>query len=69
MLEAKRPMFEYMIRRVLDSYDLDSVEGRAAALREAAPIVADIRDPLVAPYTTWLDADGWFVNDLVANPK
>lgn len=34
-----------------------------------ARFVADIRDPLVAPYTTWLDADGWFVNDLVANPK
>jgi DNA primase len=62
MVEAKRPMFEYMIRRVLDSYDLDAVEGRAAALREAAPIVADIRDSNVRPgYTRelarWLGMD------------
>ncbi|WP_233551298.1 DNA primase [Amnibacterium setariae] len=62
MLEAKRPMFEYMIRRVLDSYDLDSVEGRAAALREAAPIVADIRDQAVRPgyvreLARWLGMD------------
>lgn len=62
MLDAKRPMFEYMIRRVLDSHDLESVEGRAGALREAAPIVADIRDPAVRPgYTRelarWLGLD------------
>lgn len=25
--------------------------------------VGGIRDPLVSPYTTWLDADGFFVND------
>ena len=62
MLAAKRPMFEYMIRRALDAHDLDSVEGRAAALREAAPIVAEIRDPQVRPgYTRelarWLGMD------------
>ena len=49
MLDAKRPMFEYMIRRVLDTHDLDTVEGRATALREAAPIVAEIRDQQVRP--------------------
>ncbi|WP_345480478.1 DNA primase [Amnibacterium soli] len=62
MIETKRPMFEYMIRRVLDAHDLDSVEGRAGALREAAPIVADIRDSTVRPgYTRelarWLGMD------------
>jgi DNA primase len=35
MLEAKHPMFEYMIRRVLDMHDLDSVEGQVAALEAA----------------------------------
>ncbi|WP_375388603.1 DNA primase [uncultured Amnibacterium sp.] len=62
MVEAKRPMFEYMIRRVLDAHDLDSVEGRSSALREAAPIIADIRDTTVRPgYTRelarWLGMD------------
>jgi DNA primase len=62
MLDAKRPMFEYMIRRVLDAHDLDSVEGRSGALREAAPIVAEIRDPTVRPgyareLARWLGMD------------
>ena len=65
MLTTKRPMFEYMIRRALDAHDLDSVEGRAAALREAAPIVAEIRDPEVRPgYTRELAR--WLGMDLAA---
>ena len=62
MLDAKRPMFEYMIRRALDAHDLESVEGRASALRQAAPIVAEIRDPAVRPgyareLARWLGMD------------
>ncbi len=38
-------MFEFMIRQVVDRYDLDTVEGRTAAMRTGAPIVASIRDP------------------------
>ncbi len=49
MIEAKRPMFEFMIRQVLDRHDLHTVEGRVSALRAAAPIVADIRDPALGP--------------------
>lgn len=45
MIEAKKPMFEFMIRQVVERFDLDSVEGRAGALRAGAPIVATIRDP------------------------
>lgn len=45
LLEAKVPMFEFVIRQILSHYSLDSVEGRTAALREAAPVVAEIRDP------------------------
>ena len=40
----KKPMFEFMVRRVLAAHDLDTVEGRVAALRSAAPVVAGIRD-------------------------
>lgn len=45
MIDAKKPMFEFMIRQVVDKYDLDTVEGRTSAMREGAPIVATIRDP------------------------
>jgi DNA primase len=49
MIDAKKPMFEFMIRQVLSRYNLDTVEGRVAALREAAPVVAEIRDPSLRP--------------------
>ncbi len=45
MIDARKPMYEFMIRQVVERFDLDSVEGRMAALRAGAPIVATIRDP------------------------
>jgi DNA primase len=45
LIRDRKPMFEFMLRRVLDMHNLESVEGRVAALREAAPVVAGIRDP------------------------
>jgi DNA primase len=44
LIRSKKPMFEFMVRRVLANHDLDTVEGRVAALRSAAPVVAGIRD-------------------------
>ncbi|TQL47862.1 DNA primase [Homoserinimonas aerilata] len=44
LVATKKPMFEFMVRRVLAQHDLDTVEGRVAALRASAPIVAGIRD-------------------------
>ncbi|HEX4056762.1 MAG TPA: DNA primase [Galbitalea sp.] len=44
LIKSRRPMFEFMIRRHLDAHDLETVEGRVAALRESAPVVAGIRD-------------------------
>ncbi|QDZ13942.1 DNA primase [Humibacter ginsenosidimutans] len=55
MIDTKRPMFEFVIRQALGKYDLETVEGRVAALRECAPIVAGIRDPALRPgYTRQL---------------
>ena len=55
MVDAKRPMFEFVIRQALSKYDLETVEGRVAALRECAPIVAGIRDAALRPgYTRQL---------------
>jgi DNA primase len=44
LIKTRKPMFEFMIRRQLDAHNLETVEGRVAALREAAPVVAGIRD-------------------------
>ena len=44
-LVARRvPLFEFAVRSVLTEHDLDSAEGRLAALDAAAPIVARIKD-------------------------
>jgi DNA primase len=44
-LVARRvPLFEFAIRGVLASHNLDTTEGQLAALDEAAPIVAKIKD-------------------------
>ncbi|CAN5374408.1 DNA primase [soil metagenome] len=44
LIKTRKPMFEFMIRRRLAEHDLETVEGRVAALRAAAPVVAGIRD-------------------------
>ncbi|MET0990630.1 MAG: DNA primase [Glaciihabitans sp.] len=44
LVTTRKPMFEFMIRRILNEHDLETVEGRIAALRASAPVVAGIRD-------------------------
>src|SRR5690554_3025143 len=44
LVDGRRPMFEFMIKRQLAEHDLETVEGRVSALRAAAPVVAGIRD-------------------------
>ncbi|MDV6012108.1 DNA primase [Haloechinothrix sp. LS1_15] len=44
-LVARRvPLFEFAIRSMLRSYDLDSVDGQVAALQRTVPMVAQIKD-------------------------
>ncbi|HNP56653.1 MAG TPA: DNA primase [Gordonia sp. (in: high G+C Gram-positive bacteria)] len=44
-LVARRiPMFEFAIKTLLRNHDLDTAEGRVAALRETVPVVARIKD-------------------------
>ncbi|MCT9820031.1 DNA primase [Microbacterium sp. W1N] len=49
LIQTKAPMFEFVIDQRLAGFDLGTVEGRVGALRAAAPIVADIRDPALRP--------------------
>src|SRR5581483_5579616 len=44
LVERPVPLFEFAIRAAVASHDLDTAEGRAAALERAAPIVARIKD-------------------------
>jgi DNA primase len=44
LIESRKPMFEFMIRRRLAGHDLETVEGRVSALRASAPVVARMRD-------------------------
>ena len=56
LIARRVPLFEFAIRGVLGRHDLDSTEGQLAALDEAAPIVAKIKDKgLRARYAVNLD--------------
>jgi DNA primase len=62
LINTRKPMFEFMIRRTLTAHNLETVEGRVAALRSAAPVIAGIRDQsLSSGYTRnlagWLGMD------------
>lgn len=49
LVESRVPMFEFAIKSELASHDLTLAEGRVAALRAAAPLVASIRDQSLRP--------------------
>lgn len=62
LISSRVPLFEFVIRSVLGSVDLRTVEGRVQAQRAAAPVLAGIRDhALRREYTRtvagWLGMD------------
>ncbi|MEV0179166.1 DNA primase [Streptomyces sp. NPDC050625] len=44
LVEPRTPLFEFALRQIVNRYDLDTPAARAAALDEAAPIVARIKN-------------------------
>ncbi len=58
LIASRRPLFEFAIRASLKRHNLDTVEGRVTALREAAPVVAQIRDSGIRPAYT-RELAGW----------
>lgn len=44
LISSRVPLFEFVLRSVLDSLDLDTAEGRVQGLRLASPILAGIKD-------------------------
>ena len=63
LVARRRPLFEFAIRSLIGDYDLDSVDGRVAALKRTVPLVAQIKDPAsrdgyaaqLAYWTGWND--------------
>ncbi|MEZ0360194.1 DNA primase [Mycobacterium sp. SA01] len=45
LVARRTPLFEFAIRTALAELDLESAEGRVAALRRCVPMVAQIKDP------------------------
>ncbi|MFE2018205.1 DNA primase [Streptomyces sp. NPDC059499] len=44
LVEPRTPLFEFALRQIVGRYDLETPSGRAAALDEAAPVVARIKN-------------------------
>ncbi|MFJ8824683.1 DNA primase [Streptomyces sp. NPDC102467] len=44
LVEPRTPLFEFALRQIIGRYDLETPAGRAAALDEAAPVVARIKN-------------------------
>ncbi|QNP72869.1 DNA primase [Streptomyces roseirectus] len=44
LVEPRTPLFEFALRQIVSRYDLDTPGGRAAALDEATPVVAKIKE-------------------------
>lgn len=49
LVARREPLFAFALRTVLERYDLETPEGRVAALDRAAPLVARIRDRSLRP--------------------
>lgn len=49
LIEQRVPLFEFVIKTALASFDLNVPEGRVAAMRAAVPVVARIRDRALRP--------------------
>ncbi len=49
LVARREPLIAFALRSVLSRYDLDTAEGRIAALRAAAPLVAQIKDRALRP--------------------
>lgn len=72
LVDGRQPLFEFVIRTTLATFDLDTAEGRVAALRAAAPVVAGIRDTALRPeyarmLAGWIGMDSESVRRAVAS--
>lgn len=58
MITRRRPLFEFVLQNLIGQFQLSNVEGRVAALRACAPVIAQIKDNVLrAEYAVHLA--GW----------
>ena len=74
LVAGRQPLFEFVIKTTLASFDLETAEGRVGALRVAAPVVADIRDRALRPeyarmLAGWLGMDSDTVRRAVSSAQ
>lgn len=63
LIESRQPLFQFVLSTIIGAVDLRTAEGRVAALRQSAPIVAGIRDyALRREYTR--EVAGWLGMDV-----
>ena len=68
LVESRVPLFQFAIKSILTGYDLNNAEGRISALKEAAPVVAKIRDTALRPEYSRMLA-GWLGLDVESVTK
>ncbi|SFT82745.1 DNA primase [Geodermatophilus amargosae] len=49
LVARRTPLIEFVLRTTLAEYDLDTVEGRVAALDKTAPLLAQVKDHALRP--------------------
>ncbi|MGX5656679.1 DNA primase [Geodermatophilus nigrescens] len=49
LVARRTPLIEFVLRTTLAEYDLDTVEGRVAALDRTAPLLAQVKDHALRP--------------------
>jgi DNA primase len=49
LIARRSPLIEFVLKTTLADYDLDTVEGRVAALEKTAPLLAQIKDHALRP--------------------
>ncbi len=49
LIASREPLVQFALRATLAQYDLDTVEGRVAALERTAPMIAGIKDRSLRP--------------------
>lgn len=47
VVESRTPLFDFAIRSIVDRHNIDTAEGRSAALEEVAPVITQIKDPSI----------------------
>ncbi len=72
LINARVPLFEFVLRSVLTQVDLNTAEGRVAAVRTGAPVLAGIKDialrqEYIRQFAGWVGVDVSRVSGAVKN--